>query len=149
MPISETQRVWRIWAFEADNRSWLFFFGCTGPPARLQYPSQICVAADPYNVASGPPAPVSSKTLSMPTDNGLGPDDGNGVKDAGVANDSRIHRSLNKDAPFHWAIERVGAITSRPVLGGLHHQILQNLIFGTHNLSAPPSDRIPLPGKVA
>jgi hypothetical protein len=34
----------------------------------------------------------------------------------------RIHRSLNKDAPFDWAIERVGAITSRPVLGGLHHQ---------------------------
>jgi transposase InsO family protein len=37
-------------------------------------------------------------------------------------NESRIHRSLNKDAPFHRAIERVGAITSRPVLGGLHHQ---------------------------
>jgi hypothetical protein len=37
-------------------------------------------------------------------------------------NDSRIHRALNKDAPFHRAIERVGAITSRPVLGGLHHQ---------------------------
>src|SRR6266511_2522422 len=35
---------------------------------------------------------------------------------------SRIHRSLNKDAPFHRAIERVGAITSQPVLGGLHHQ---------------------------
>jgi hypothetical protein len=29
---------------------------------------------------------------------------------------------LNKDAPFHRAIERLGAITSRPVLGGLHHQ---------------------------
>jgi hypothetical protein len=37
-------------------------------------------------------------------------------------NESRIHRSLNKDAPFHRAIERVGAITSQPVLGGLHHQ---------------------------
>jgi len=35
---------------------------------------------------------------------------------------SRIHRSLDKDAPFHRAIERVGAITSQPVLGGLHHQ---------------------------
>src|SRR2546429_6740115 len=32
---------------------------------------------------------------------------------------SRIHRSLDKDAPFHRAIERVGAITSQPVLGGL------------------------------
>jgi putative oxidoreductase len=30
--------------------------------------------------------------------------------------------ALNKDAPFHREIERVGAITSRPVLGGLHHQ---------------------------
>jgi hypothetical protein len=35
---------------------------------------------------------------------------------------TEIHRSLNKDAPFNRAIERVGAITSRPVLGGLHHQ---------------------------
>ena len=26
------------------------------------------------------------------------------------------------DAPFHHAIERLGAITSQPVLGGLHHQ---------------------------
>ena len=37
-------------------------------------------------------------------------------------NECRIHRSLNKDAPFHRAIERLGAITSQPVLGGLHHQ---------------------------
>src|SRR6266496_2461531 len=37
-------------------------------------------------------------------------------------NESRIHRSLNKDAPFPRAIERLGVITSRPVLGGLHHQ---------------------------
>jgi transposase InsO family protein len=37
-------------------------------------------------------------------------------------NESRIHRALNKDAPFHRAIERLGAITSTPVLGGLHHQ---------------------------
>src|SRR5256885_970029 len=37
-------------------------------------------------------------------------------------NESRIHRSLDKDAPFHRAIERVGVITSQPVLGGLHHQ---------------------------
>jgi transposase InsO family protein len=44
-------------------------------------------------------------------------------KYADYYNGSRIHRSLNKDAaPFHRAIERVGAITSRPVLGGLHHQ---------------------------
>jgi transposase InsO family protein len=37
-------------------------------------------------------------------------------------NGSRIHHSLGKDAPFHRAIERVGSITSRPILGGLHHQ---------------------------
>jgi hypothetical protein len=28
----------------------------------------------------------------------------------------------DKDAPFHRAIQRLGAITSQPVLGGLHHQ---------------------------
>jgi transposase InsO family protein len=34
-------------------------------------------------------------------------------------NESRIHRSLDKDAPFHRAVERLGVITSRPVLGGM------------------------------
>jgi hypothetical protein len=34
----------------------------------------------------------------------------------------RTHRSLNKDAPIHRAIQRLGAIASQPVLGGLHHQ---------------------------
>jgi transposase InsO family protein len=43
-------------------------------------------------------------------------------KFAAYYNESRIHRSLDEDAPFHRAIERVGAITSQPVLGGLHHQ---------------------------
>ncbi|MGB8584110.1 MAG: integrase core domain-containing protein, partial [Pseudolabrys sp.] len=37
-------------------------------------------------------------------------------------NESRILRSLNKDAPFPRAIEHLGVITSRPVLGGLHHR---------------------------
>ena len=37
-------------------------------------------------------------------------------------NESRAHRSLNKDALFHRPIEGHGAIISRPVLGGLHHQ---------------------------
>src|SRR5262245_30605985 len=37
-------------------------------------------------------------------------------------NKSRVHCSLDKDAPLHRAIERVGVITSQPVLGGLHHQ---------------------------
>jgi hypothetical protein len=43
-------------------------------------------------------------------------------------NELRIHRSLDKDAPSHREIERLGAITSQAVLGGLHHQ-LQNLNF--------------------
>jgi putative transposase len=41
---------------------------------------------------------------------------------AAYYNVSRTHRSLNKDAPFHRAVERLGAVVSRPVLGGLHHQ---------------------------
>jgi transposase InsO family protein len=41
---------------------------------------------------------------------------------AGYYNEARTHRSLNKDAPFHRAIQRLGAITSQSVLGGLHHQ---------------------------
>jgi transposase InsO family protein len=41
---------------------------------------------------------------------------------AAYYNKVRVHRSLDKDAPFHRAIEHLGAITSRPVLGGLHHQ---------------------------
>src|SRR5436309_8441923 len=35
-------------------------------------------------------------------------------------NELTTHRSLNKDAPFHRAIQRTGAITSQPVLGRLH-----------------------------
>ena len=37
-------------------------------------------------------------------------------------NELRTHRSLNKDAPIHRGIESLGAIISRPVLGGLHYQ---------------------------
>jgi transposase InsO family protein len=37
-------------------------------------------------------------------------------------NESRTHRSLDKDAPVHRATERIGAIISRPILGGLHHR---------------------------
>src|SRR3981189_3509488 len=37
-------------------------------------------------------------------------------------NESRTHRSLDKDAPVHRATERIGAIISRLILGGLHHQ---------------------------
>jgi transposase InsO family protein len=41
---------------------------------------------------------------------------------AAYYNEARTHRSLNKDAPFHRRIERLGAIVSRPVLDGLHHR---------------------------
>jgi len=41
---------------------------------------------------------------------------------AAYYNESRTHRSLDKDAPFHRAIKRFGVITSQLVLGGLHHQ---------------------------
>jgi hypothetical protein len=46
----------------------------------------------------------------------------NPISYAAYYNVSRTHRSLNKDAPLHRAIERLGAVVSRPVLGGLHHQ---------------------------
>jgi len=37
-------------------------------------------------------------------------------------NGARTHLSLKKDAPIPRSIERVGRISSIPVLGGLHHQ---------------------------
>ena len=43
-------------------------------------------------------------------------------KYAAYYNKSRIHRALNKDAPFPRAIERLGVITSRLVFCGLHYQ---------------------------
>jgi transposase InsO family protein len=43
------------------------------------------------------------------------------TKYAAYYNELRTHRSLNKDAPIHRAIQYVGDIVSAPVLGGLHH----------------------------
>jgi transposase InsO family protein len=37
-------------------------------------------------------------------------------------NSVRTHLSLGKDTPIHRAVEIVGCIQARPVLGGLHHQ---------------------------
>jgi len=36
-------------------------------------------------------------------------------------NDIRTHRSLGKDAPVSRQVQRTGIISSRPILGGLHH----------------------------
>ena len=41
---------------------------------------------------------------------------------AAYYNESRTHRALNKDTPFHRAIQHLGAITSQPILSGLHHK---------------------------
>jgi transposase InsO family protein len=40
-------------------------------------------------------------------------------------NDIRTHRSLNKDAPVSRPIQRTGSISSRPILGGLHHHYVR------------------------
>jgi transposase InsO family protein len=37
-------------------------------------------------------------------------------------NAARTHLSLGKDAPVQRAVQAVGRIQARPVLGGLHHQ---------------------------
>ncbi len=44
---------------------------------------------------------------------------------AAYYNEWRTHRSLNKDAPMHRAIQHTGSIISTPVLGGLHHQYVR------------------------
>ena len=37
-------------------------------------------------------------------------------------NSLRTHRSLNKDAPVFCPVQRSGVISSRAILGGLHHR---------------------------
>jgi len=44
---------------------------------------------------------------------------------AGYYNDIRTHRSLQKDAPVSRPVQRTGIITSRPILGGLHHHYVR------------------------
>jgi hypothetical protein len=41
-------------------------------------------------------------------------------------NESRVHHALEKDAPFHRVIERLAAITSTSVLGGLITSIAES-----------------------
>ena len=40
-------------------------------------------------------------------------------------NDIRTHRSLNKDAPNSRPVQRTGIISSRAILGGLHHHYIR------------------------
>ena len=40
-------------------------------------------------------------------------------------NQARTHLALQKDAPFHRAVQRSGAIVAIPILAGLHHQYVR------------------------
>jgi transposase InsO family protein len=40
----------------------------------------------------------------------------------GYYNELRTHLSLDKDSPVHRPIQPLGRVTSRQILGGLHHQ---------------------------
>ena len=44
---------------------------------------------------------------------------------ASYYNDIRTHRSLDKDAPISRPVQRTGIISSRPILGGLHHHYVR------------------------
>ena len=44
---------------------------------------------------------------------------------AGYYNKIRTHRALDKDAPAFRPVQRIGAITSHPILGGLHHHYVR------------------------
>jgi transposase InsO family protein len=44
---------------------------------------------------------------------------------AAYYNKIRTHRSLDKDAPAFRPVTWIGAITSRPILGGLHHHYVR------------------------
>jgi transposase InsO family protein len=44
---------------------------------------------------------------------------------AGYYNEIRTHRSLDKDAPVSRSVQRTGVISSRLILGGLHHHYVR------------------------
>jgi transposase InsO family protein len=44
---------------------------------------------------------------------------------ANYYNDIRTHRSLDKDVPISRPVQRTGSISSRKVLGGLHHHYMR------------------------
>jgi len=43
----------------------------------------------------------------------------------GYYNGIRTHWSLDKNAPVSRAVQRTGLISSRPILGGLHHHYVR------------------------
>jgi transposase InsO family protein len=47
------------------------------------------------------------------------------TKYAAYYNELRTHRSLNKDAPVHRAVQYAGRLVSAPILGGLHHKYVR------------------------
>jgi transposase InsO family protein len=47
------------------------------------------------------------------------------TKYAAYYNELRTHRSLNKDAPVHRAVQYAGRLVSAPILGGLHHKYIR------------------------
>jgi len=40
-------------------------------------------------------------------------------------NETRTHRSLDKDAPLSRSVQRAGSIMSHALLGGLHHHYIR------------------------
>ena len=44
---------------------------------------------------------------------------------ASYYNDIGTHQALDKDAPFSRPVQRTGIISSRPILGGLHHHYVR------------------------
>ena len=50
-------------------------------------------------------------------------------------NEIRTHCSQDKDAPVSRPVQRTGIISSRPILGGLHHQHVRVWVFGTRTCS--------------
>ncbi len=45
---------------------------------------------------------------------------------ASYYNETRTHRSLNKDAPIPRPVQRIGSIASHALVGGLHHQYVRS-----------------------
>src|SRR6266508_332831 len=51
-------------------------------------------------------------------------------------NEARTHLSLNEDAPVPRQLQNVGCIFAKPHLGGLHHQLCSDLIYGKHRMGS-------------